>query len=114
VEHEDGGKDDSDIVYYQDPEFGLCGIRECRLTSGQVKTPAELQNKIKQLDDMYRPKIDTALAPIEYREMPTAEEACTGNQKSSLQPTTATAVPKPKPAILIQSFSRFSTSYCKN
>jgi hypothetical protein len=62
--------------------LALCGIRECRLTSGQVKTPAELQNKIKQLDDMYRPKIDTTLAPIEY-EMPSTEQACTGDKQSA-------------------------------
>jgi len=62
------------------------------------KTPAELQNKIKQLDEMYRPKIDTTLAPIEYHEIPTAEERPAPVTKNPPAAATATSVPKPKPA----------------
>ena len=99
VEHEDGGKDDSDIVYYQDPEFGALRDQGMQIDLwASKKTPAELQNKIKQLDEMYRPKIDTALAPIEYREIPTAEERPAPVTKNPPAATTATAVPKPKPA----------------
>ena len=99
VEHEDGGKDDSDIVYYQDPEFGALRDQGMQIDLwASKKTPAELQNKIKQLDEMYRPKIDTALAPIEYREIPTAEERPAPVTKNPPAANTATALPKPKPA----------------
>ena len=71
VDHEDGGKDESDIVYYQDPEFGSLRDQGMQVDLwASKKTPAELQNKIRQLDDMYRPKIDTSLAPIQYNEVP--------------------------------------------
>ncbi|MFC4687381.1 PASTA domain-containing protein [Epilithonimonas pallida] len=96
VEHEDGGKDDSDIVYYQDPEFGSLRDQGMQIDLwASKKTPAELQNKIKQLDDMYRPKIDTTLAPIEYKEVPTIEQkpAASNNQPAN---TATTAAPKPK------------------
>lgn len=71
IEHEDGGKDDSDIVYYQDPEFGALRDQGMQIDLwASKKTPAEMQNKIKQLDEMYRPKIDTTLPPIQYNEVP--------------------------------------------
>ncbi len=100
VDHEDGGKDESDIIYYQDPEFGSQrdqGMQIDLWTS--KKTPAELQSKIKQLDDMYRPKIDTTLVPIQYNEVPPAEQK-TQTQKSvsSVSGTTTSAsTTKPKP-----------------
>lgn len=98
VEHEDGGKDDSDIVYYQDPEFGALRDQGMQIDLWvSKKTPAELQNKIKQLDDMYRPKIDTTLAPIEYREMPTVEPP-KPTTTSVPAATTTSATPKPKPS----------------
>jgi len=71
VDHEDGGKDDSDIVYYQDPSVGSLRDQGMQIDLwASKKTPAEMQSKIQQLDDMYRPKIDTTLAPIQYNEVP--------------------------------------------
>ncbi|WP_028122046.1 PASTA domain-containing protein [Epilithonimonas tenax] len=71
VDHEDGGKDESDIVYYQDPGFGSLRDQGMQIDLWvSKKTPAEMQGKIQQLDDMYRPKIDTTLAPIQYNEVP--------------------------------------------
>lgn len=100
VEHEDGGKDDSDIVYYQDPEFGALRDQGMQIDLwASKKTPAELQNKIKQLDDMYRPKIDTTLAPIEYKEMPSVEPKTQAPKPITTPPannTNTTTTEKPK------------------
>ena len=104
IEHEDGGKDDSDIVYYQDPEFGATRDQGMQIDLwASKKTPAELQNKIRQLDEMYRPKIDTTLAPIQYNEVPppTTEQKPTVQKppvvsNPSVSGATATTA-KPKP-----------------
>ena len=104
VDHEDGGKDESDIIYYQDPEFGSLRDQGMQIDLwASKKTPAELQNKIRQLDEMYRPKIDTTLAPIQYNEVPqpTIEQRPVVpkppvSTSSSTSGTTSTT-PKPKP-----------------
>ncbi|RRQ46805.1 PASTA domain-containing protein [Chryseobacterium sp. SC28] len=71
VDYEDGGRDDSDIVYYQDPEAGALRDQGMQIDLwASKKTPAEMQNKIQELDEIYRPKIDTTLAPIQYNEVP--------------------------------------------
>jgi len=94
VDHEDGGKDESDIVYYQDPEFGSLRDQGMQIDLwASKKTPAELQNKIRQLDDMYRPKIDTTLVPIQYNEVPNVDPPKPQVQKV---PTVETNTPKPK------------------
>ncbi|MCG2792227.1 MAG: PASTA domain-containing protein [Weeksellaceae bacterium] len=72
VDYEDGGRDESDIIYYQDPEYGALRDQGMQIDLwASKKTPAELQSKIQQLDEMYRPKIDTTLAPVQYNEVPT-------------------------------------------
>lgn len=105
VDHEDGGKDESDIVYYQDPGFGSLRDQGMQIDLwASKKTPAEMQGKIQQLDDMYRPKIDTTLAPIQYNEVPppTIEQRpAVVKPPVSTNPSNsgaATATPKPKPA----------------
>ncbi|MDP9957922.1 serine/threonine-protein kinase [Epilithonimonas hungarica] len=97
VEHEDGGKDESDIVYYQDPEFGAQRDQGMQIDLwASKKTPAELQNKIKQLDEMYRPKIDTTLAPIQYNEVSPIEQKPQAQKTATTtdQPTSTAVKPK--------------------
>ncbi|MBU4538652.1 MAG: PASTA domain-containing protein [Weeksellaceae bacterium] len=67
IEHEDGGQDDSDIVYYQDP--ASFDVRDQGMQIdiwASKKTPAEMGGKISQLNSMYRIKIDTTTPPIRY------------------------------------------------
>ncbi|KQR93588.1 serine/threonine protein kinase [Chryseobacterium sp. Leaf180] len=75
VEHEDGGQDDSNIVYYQDPASGDARDQGMQIDLwASKKTPAEMRLRIDQLNSMYRMKIDTTLAPIRYEEVPVIPE----------------------------------------
>ncbi|CAD7801848.1 Serine/threonine-protein kinase PK-1 [Chryseobacterium aquaeductus] len=76
VEYEDGGNDDSDIVYYQDPASGDARDQGMQIDLwASKKTPAELRDRIEQLNSMYRMRVDTTLAPIRYEEVPNFEDA---------------------------------------
>ncbi len=76
VDHEDGGNDDSDIVYYQDPAAGDARDQGMQIDLwASKKTPAELRSKIDQLNSMYRMRVDTTLPPIRYEEVPNFEDA---------------------------------------
>lgn len=69
VEHEDGGQDESDIVYYQDP--ASFDIRDQGMQIdiwASKKTPAQMGAKINQLNSIYRVKIDTTVPPVRYEE----------------------------------------------
>ena len=69
VEHEDGGADESDIVYYQDP--ASFDVRDQGMQIdiwASKKTPAEMGGKIAQLNSIYRIKIDTSSASTYYEE----------------------------------------------
>lgn len=69
VEHEDGGQDESDIVYYQDP--ASFDIRDQGMQIdiwASKKTPAQMGPKINQLNSIYRVKIDTTVPPVRYEE----------------------------------------------
>lgn len=71
VEHEDGGQDESDIIYYQDPEGGAVRDQGMQIDLwASKKTPGQMQGKIQQLNSMYRMRIDTSLPPIRYEEVP--------------------------------------------
>lgn len=75
IEHEDGGSDESDIVYYQDP--AAFDLRDQGMQIdiwASKKTPAEMGGKISQLNSIYRIKIDTTLPPIRYEEIPAYRE----------------------------------------
>lgn len=75
VEHEDGSKDESDIIYYQDPASG--DIRDQGMQMdlwASKKTPAELSAKIEQLNSVYRMKVDTGLPPVQYQEIPAHQD----------------------------------------
>jgi serine/threonine-protein kinase len=96
VDHEDGGRDESDIVYYQDPEVGSLRDQGMQIDLwASKKTPAELQNKIRQLDETYRPKIDTTLAPIQYREVsPPEQKPAPVTTPPAAVPSTTSGKPK--------------------
>ncbi|WP_292010061.1 PASTA domain-containing protein [Chryseobacterium sp.] len=75
VEHEDGGKDESDIIYYQDPASGDVRDQGMQMDLWASKrTPAELSAKIEQLNSIYRMKVDSSLPPVHYDEVPTYNE----------------------------------------
>lgn len=69
VEHDDGGTDDSDIVYYQDP--APFDVRDQGMQIdiwASKKTPAEMGGKIAQLNSIYRVRIDTTSVSSYYEE----------------------------------------------
>lgn len=118
VEREDGGNDDSDIVYYQDPASGDVRDQGMQIDLwASKKTPAELRSKIEQLNSIYRMKEDTTLPPIRYEEVtpnieikenePVAnlkKESVEQKTKAVTQPsastTSTTDKPKAKKAII--------------
>ncbi|MEC5394689.1 PASTA domain-containing protein [Bergeyella sp. RCAD1439] len=75
VEYEDGRQDDSYIVYYQDPEGGSIRDQGMQIDLwASRKTPAEMGAKIRQLNSMYRVKMDTSLPPVRYEEIPVYQQ----------------------------------------
>ncbi|WEK69417.1 MAG: PASTA domain-containing protein [Candidatus Chryseobacterium colombiense] len=94
IEFEDGGKDESDIVYYQDPAAGDVRDQGMQIDIWASKrTPAELRNKIDQLNSMYRMKVDTALPPVRYEEV-----AVEPTHAVEPAPAPKKEIPKPEPA----------------
>lgn len=70
IEFEDGGKDESDIIYYQDPASGDVRDQGMQIDLwASKKTPAELRAKVEQLNSIYRMKVDTSLPPVRYEEV---------------------------------------------
>jgi beta-lactam-binding protein with PASTA domain len=75
VDHENGGKDESDIIYYQDPAAGDVRDQGMQIDLwASDRTPAELRDKIEQLNSVYRMKVDTGLPPVRYEEAPIRQE----------------------------------------
>lgn len=75
VDHEDGGNDDSDIVYYQDPASGDARDQGMQIDLwASKKTPAELRGKIEILNSTYRMRVDTTLPPVRYDEVPNFQD----------------------------------------
>ncbi len=96
VEHEDGGQDKSDIVYYQDPAGGQLRDQGMQVDLwASKKTPGQMGAKIAQLNSIYRVEIDTALSPIRYEEIPISPEP-EYTPAPAAEPRTEPA-PKPKP-----------------
>jgi serine/threonine-protein kinase len=95
VDHEDGGKDESDIIYYQDPAAGDARDQGMQIDLwASKKTPAELRDKIDQLNSTYRMKIDTTLPPIRYEEVPNFQD-----EPVNVPPPAVTPKPvSPKPS----------------
>jgi serine/threonine-protein kinase len=117
VEHEDGGKDESDIVYYQDPERGSVRDQGMQIDLwASKKTPAELQAKIAALDKIYKinmtpppaesgdngaynvPEYEPAPTKVEETPVPKAKapETKTTEDKKPIPKTTTTTDQKPK------------------
>lgn len=70
IEHEDGGQDKADIIYYQDPDSRALRDQGIQIDLwASKKTPGQMMEKIEQLNSIYRLKIDTTLPPIHYREI---------------------------------------------
>lgn len=75
VEYDGGTQDDSYIVYYQDPEGGSLRDQGMQIDLwASRRTPAEMGNKIKELNRLYRIQVDTSLPPIRYEEVPVYHE----------------------------------------
>ncbi len=97
VEHEDGSKDESDIIYYQDPASGDVRDQGMQIDLWASKrTPAELRAKVEQLNSIYRMKVDTSLPPVRYEEVPNYQEP--NYEPPVAAPVPKKEVPKPEPA----------------
>lgn len=75
VEYEDGGGDESDIVYYQDP--AAMDVRDQGMQIdiwASKKTPAEMGGKISQLNSIYRIKMDYSMPDNYDSETPVYQE----------------------------------------
>lgn len=93
VEHEDGGADESDIVYYQDP--AAFDVRDQGMQIdiwASKKTPAEMGAKISQLNAIYRIKMDTYDSQT-YDEAPVYREP-TPMRSEPVEETPRPAAPK--------------------
>lgn len=103
VEYEDGSKDESDIVYYQDP--APFDVRDQGMQIdiwASKKTPAEMGGKISQLNSIYRMKIDTSSAYRDYEAPVYREPAPSRPERStetpgSVPPRRETAQPEVRP-----------------
>lgn len=124
VDYDGGSKDDSYIVYYQDPEGGSLRDQGMQIDIwASRRTPAEMGTKISQLNKVYRVQIDTSLPSIRYEEVPiinepepipepvrpiprteasksktstTSNPAVSSNDKPAIKPKTTTVSEKPK------------------
>lgn len=86
VDYESGAADESAIIYYQDPPAGALRDQGMQIDLWASKrTPAEMFNKVRELDMMYRPRIDTVSAPI------------VRYQDDDISPEPSVVMPKPKP-----------------
>lgn len=93
IEHEDGGADESDIVYYQDP--AAFDVRDQGMQIdlwASKKTPAEMGSKITQLNSMYRIKTD-GYDSQSYEETPVYREP-TPSRTEPLEETPKPVAPK--------------------
>lgn len=102
VENEDGGRDESDIVYYQDPESGSIRDQGMQIDIwASKKTPAELGGKIAQLNSMYRLQVDTSPPQIQdyqppVEKIPISPPAPKVDETPKPKVTTPENTPKPK------------------
>lgn len=71
IDFESGHANDADIIYYQDPPFGALRDQGMQIDLwASSRTPAEMQNKIRELDSRFRPRVDTmALPPTRYEDI---------------------------------------------
>lgn len=75
IEHEDGGQDKTDIIYYQDPDSKSLRDQGIQIDLwASKKTLGQMSAKIEQLNSVYRMKIDTTLPPLHYNNIPLYNE----------------------------------------
>ncbi|WP_226063941.1 PASTA domain-containing protein [Kaistella polysaccharea] len=105
VEHEDGGGDESDIVYYQDPAPGDVRDQGMQMDIwASKKTPAEMGGKISQLNSIYRIKIDMSApvymddGPVYSEPEPRRREPTTESPRPTVPAETTPKVEPTKPA----------------
>lgn len=103
IEYEDGLNNDSDIVYYQDPETGSARDQGMQIDLwASKKTPAEMQAKIRVLNSTYRASEVTE--PIDYGNgdvstTPDYEPApVQQNPQTTTKPTTEKPINNTKPS----------------
>lgn len=95
VEHEDGGRDASDIIYYQDPESGSARDQGMQIDLwASKKTPAEMIAKIRELDAVYKKAITDMLMPLEG-ELSVPEQELPQTPVPKKQPTSKPQTEKP-------------------
>lgn len=107
VEHEDGSQDESDIVYYQDPESNSLRDQGMQIDLwASKKTPAEMGAKISQLNSLYRMRIDTTRPvirdfqpPADLRPAASPKEKPVQNPSSSTEASTKTRDIKKNPDV---------------
>ncbi|MDP2452550.1 MULTISPECIES: PASTA domain-containing protein [unclassified Kaistella] len=95
VEHEDGGADESDIVYYQDP--AAFDVRDQGMQIdiwASKKTPAEMGGKISQLNSIYRIKMDYSVPENYDNETPVYREPVPRGSESEVVEAPKSTVPK--------------------
>lgn len=85
IEYEGGSKNDSDIVYYQDPVSGSTRDQGMQIDLwASKKTPAEMQAKIKELDAIYKTTDVIAPSPTPDVQEPSVQE----NQQTPVETQT--------------------------
>lgn len=102
IEHEDGSRDESDIIYYQDPSGGSIRDQGMQVDLwASKKNPAQMGGQISYLNSIYRMKIDTTLPPVRYEEVPYTPEMDIPKVDITADPENKAVKPnpaKPKPA----------------
>lgn len=95
VEYEDGGGDESDIVYYQDP--APMDVRDQGMQIdiwASKKTPAEMGGKISQLNSIYRIKIDYGMPESYDNEPPLYQAPAPTRSEPEIMEAPKSTVPK--------------------
>lgn len=91
TEHEDGVGDLSDIVYYQDPEGGSIRDQGMQIDLwASKKIPAQMMNRISELNRIYRVQIDPLPSSYQWEEPPVQEQ-----REPSPPPATTPKEPAP-------------------
>lgn len=97
VEFEDGGKDQSDIVYYQDPSAFDTRDQGMQIDLWASKRSlAELRGKIEQLNSIYKIKIDTTVPAPRYEELPHVPSKPIEHKAPEVKTETKPKVEEPK------------------
>ncbi len=95
IEFDDEARDQSDIVYYQDPQGGAIRDQGMQIDLwASKKIPAQKMGEIQRLNAIYRTQVERAPAPIEWEEAPLIERPLNQEPPSS-RPVEA----QPRPSV---------------